>query len=112
LAVGDLDVLFEQINELLCNTDGGDIARIERTLTDGYAQALSLEAERWRLEKRIGEVASTLDRGDTITKTKEISSLAKRLESSDDVLARLRGLLTMLRSHANVVRTASSVLPH
>ena len=29
-----------------------DPAQLERTLTDGYARALALEAERWRLQQR------------------------------------------------------------
>ena len=36
------------------------LARLEDTLTEGYARALALEAERWRLERRIGEVARTV----------------------------------------------------
>ena len=39
--------LFAQIDALL-GTSARDLDEIERTLTDGYAQALSLEAEQWR----------------------------------------------------------------
>ena len=46
----------EQIEELL-SADAPTLARMEDTLTEGYARALALEAERWRLERRIGEVA-------------------------------------------------------
>jgi chromosome segregation ATPase len=107
-AVGeDVTALFEKINELL-STPEGDIAQIERTLTDGYASALSLEAEHLRLRKRIGEVAATLERGDAMKKTKELSSLAKRLEASDGALARLRGELANLRRHADAVRAATA----
>jgi hypothetical protein len=45
-----------QIEELL-SADAPTLARMEDTLTEGYAKALALEAERWRLERRIGEVA-------------------------------------------------------
>jgi hypothetical protein len=36
------------------------LARLEEALTDGYAHALALEAERLRLERRISEVAHEL----------------------------------------------------
>src|SRR5207248_2696465 len=35
-------------------------ARFERTLTDGYAQAHSLEAEQLRIERRIGKLAAEM----------------------------------------------------
>jgi hypothetical protein len=98
--------VFEDIQALLDDA-GGDIARIERTLTDGYAKALSLEAERWRLEKQIGEVAASIARGEEARKARELLSLAKRLEASDCDLTRLRGLLASLRARADVVRAAA-----
>ena len=98
--------VFDDIQALL-EDGGGDIARIERTLTDGYAKALSLEAERWRLEKQIGEVAASIARGEEAKKARELSSLAKRLEASDCDLTRLRGLLASLRARAEVVRAAA-----
>ena len=83
-----------------------DLDAIERTLTDGYAKALSLEGERLRLEKRIGEVVATIDAEDATSKAHELSALSRRLEASDDDLARLRGLLAELRAHADAVRAA------
>ena len=59
--------LLEQIDELLADAGRGaarSLARLERTLTDGYALALALEAERWRLEQRIAELAGELGDGD------------------------------------------------
>jgi len=104
-AVGDS--VFDDIQALLDEAGAADIARIERTLTDGYAKALSLEAERWRLEKRIGEVAASIARGEEATKARELSLLAKRLEASEGTLTRLRGLLASLRARAEVVRAAA-----
>ena len=43
--------LYEQITALI-DGPASDLETIERTPTDGYAQALHLEAEKWRLEKR------------------------------------------------------------
>lgn len=42
--------MLEQIEELL-GAEEPTLARMEDTLTEGYAQALALEAERWRLER-------------------------------------------------------------
>jgi predicted nucleic acid-binding Zn-ribbon protein len=100
--------LLEQINALI-NAPTRDLATIERTLTDGYAQALSLEAEKWRLEKRINEVAQSLQRGDTAKKARELAALAKRVEGSVGDLTTLRSLLSVLRRHADAVRVAA---PH
>jgi hypothetical protein len=98
--------LLEQISALI-GAPARDLDTIERMLTDGYAHALSLEAERWRLEKRIKEVAQSLQRGDTAKKAREIATLAERVEGSVDDLATLRSLLADLRRHADDVRVGS-----
>jgi predicted nucleic acid-binding Zn-ribbon protein len=101
--------LLEKINALI-SAPTRDIDVIERTLTDGYAQALSLEAEKWRLEKRINEVAQTLQRGDTAKKAREIATLAKRVEGSVGDLRTLRSRLADLRRHADAVRVGSAAM--
>jgi predicted nucleic acid-binding Zn-ribbon protein len=98
--------LLAQINALI-SAPTRDLEAIERTLTDGYAQALSLEAEKWRLEKRINEVAQSLPCGDTAAKARELAALAKRVETSIVDLTRLRLLLIDLRRHADEVRVGS-----
>lgn len=100
--------LFEQIRSLIGESTR-DLDRIERTLTDGYAHALSLEAERWRLEKRLAEVAQGMQRGDTAKKARELSTLAKRLDGNHGDLTALRGILSDLRRHADDVRVGSPV---
>ncbi len=77
-------------------------ARMGDTLTEGYAQALALEAERWRLERRIGEVAR-----DGATDLEELRSLGSRLSLADGELATLRNLLGRLHERARVIRKAS-----
>jgi predicted nucleic acid-binding Zn-ribbon protein len=99
--------LLEQINALI-SAPTRDLDTIERTLTDGYAQALSLEAEKWRLEKRIAEVAQSLERGDTAKKAREIATLANQVESSVGHLATLRSRLADLRRHAEIVRVGAA----
>jgi chromosome segregation ATPase len=95
--------LFDRITTLI-DASERDLARIERTLTDGYAQALSLEGERLRLERRLSELARELHDGDTPTKTDELSSVARRLDGNAGDLSRLRAALADLRRHAADLR--------
>ncbi len=105
----ELSRLLDQIESLLREPASGGpaaVARIEQTLTDGYARALELEAERWRLERRIGEVARLLTTGDRIGHADELSDLYARLAQTDADTKRLRGTLASLRRHADAVRVA------
>jgi hypothetical protein len=81
--------------------------RIENTLTAGYARALALEAERWRIERKIADVAARL--GDEVTDedASELAQLGKSLSSADGDLDKLRTLLVALRSRADEVRAAA-----
>jgi predicted nucleic acid-binding Zn-ribbon protein len=99
--------LLEKIKALI-SAPTRDLETIERTLTDGYAQALSLEAEKWRLEKRINEVAQSLERGDTAQKARELAVLANRVEGNVGDLVALRSVLADLRRHADAVRFGSA----
>jgi hypothetical protein len=101
-----MNELLEQITALI-STPTRDLDAIERTLTDGYAYALSLEGERWRHEKRITEVAQSLQRGDSVKKAREIAQLAQQVEGSIVELTRLRSLLADLRRHADEVRVGA-----
>jgi hypothetical protein len=96
--------LYEQISAIIDAPDR-DLKRIERTLTDGYARALSLEAEKWRIQKRITEVTQELGHGDTAGKALELSNLARRLDGNEGELSKLRGRLGALRRHADAIRS-------
>jgi len=100
-----VDVL-QKIQAML-TAKSGDLDSIERTLTDGYAHALSLEAEKWRLERRLTQVAQGIEGGDTQSKARELSSLAERLDGNQGELETLRGVLADLRRHADGLRIAS-----
>ena len=100
--------LLEQIKQMI-STSARDLDQLERTLTDGYAHALRLEAEKWRLDKRIAEVAQGIQRGDTAKKARELAALTKARDGHDDDLAALRSLLGDLRRHADGVRVGSPV---
>jgi len=105
----DTTTLHERIDALIAAV-GGDPApsrsRLEQTLTDGYAYALSLEAERWRLERQIGEAAAELHEGNKSLKSDEIATLARRLASAGVELAELRERLSVLRNRAAAVKVA------
>jgi hypothetical protein len=100
--------MHREIEALLrAPTSGADapsLEDMEHALTDGYAHALALEAERSRLQRRLGEAAHDLDEAGG---TEEVSSLAKRLRSADDELSKLRAVLRSLRGRTRTVRAAS-----
>jgi len=100
--------LRDRIAELLSLPEKGvgapSIDTIESTLTDGYAAALALEAERWRIERRLGEVARDAGEVEAHSVAAELADLSERLESADGELAGLRSLLRSLQARARVVR--------
>ena len=99
--------LLQQISDLISGSDR-DLDRIERTLTDGYAYALALEAERWRLEKRLAAAAQELPAGDLEGKGAELTSVSQRLDHNADELSSLRGRLAELRRYADSVRVQAA----
>jgi hypothetical protein len=106
--VTDLTTVLDAIERVLRERGEGEaaVARIEETLTDGYARALELEAERWRLERKIADVARTLTGANAATGAHELAALSQRLAAADRDLKRLRGRLAELRQHADAVRAA------
>jgi len=102
--------LQEDITELLRLPENGDgapsLAAIESTLTDGYAEALALEAERLRIERRLGEVARDAGEVSAHSVAAEIAALSERLDSADGEIVRLRSLLRSLQNRARAVRGA------
>ena len=83
------------------------LARLEETLTDGYARALALEAERSRIERRIGEVARTVVEPVETHVTDEIVALGRRLTHADVELGRLRTVLVRLQARTRTLRRSS-----
>ena len=111
MAPEPIPALLEQIDELLAEPspagEPATLALLERTLTDGYAHALALEAERWRLERRMSELAAQLHDGNRELKAKELAQLSNRLSSNGDLLGALRRTLAELRARATAVRSRS-----
>ena len=79
-----------------------DLSELEETLTDGYACALQLEGECWRLEQRIEELVRLPERGDEVDA--ELTELAQNASAAGTQLAQLRALLDSLRAHARFLR--------
>lgn len=81
-------------------------ARVEETLTDGYAWALKLDAECTRLERSIGILAAELDRENAEQQARELSAAARRLARARRELVALRSLLSLLRREAAEAQVA------
>jgi len=100
--------VLRQIEELLDAPADGEaaptLALLEAKLTDGYAQALALEAERSRIERRIGEVASTAEERSDLGLAEELTSLAGRMRSADRDLEKLRSVLGRLQARTRATR--------
>jgi len=100
--------LRDEIAELLRMPENGagapSLDTIESTLTDGYAEALALEAERSRIERRLGEVARDAGGEENL---REFARLAESLEVADKDLERLRLLLGDLQARRRVARGAA-----
>jgi hypothetical protein len=100
--------LRDEIADLLRLPENGEgspsLDTIESTLTDGYAAALALEAERSRIERRLGEVARDAAEVSAHSVAAELAELSERLETADGELVSLRSVLRKLQARARVVR--------
>jgi hypothetical protein len=104
-------MLIDDIRELLAAPAPAEprqfLDRLDATLTSGYAQALQLEAERWRLERRIGEVAALLGDEQNELRTEELAALTQRLNDANENITMLRDLLGSLRARRSALRDAA-----
>jgi ABC-type phosphate transport system auxiliary subunit len=93
--------LQDEISALLRMPETGagapSLDSIESTLTDGYAAKLELEAERSRIERRLGEVARDAEDVSAHSVVAELAELSERLDTADGELAGLRSLLPKLQ---------------
>lgn len=104
--------LRDEIAELLDLPENGadapSLDKIESTLTNGYAAKLALEAERWRIERRLGEVVRDAGEVTAHGVAAELAELSDRLETADGELARLRSLLRKLQGVRRRRKAASA----
>ena len=110
--------LRDEIADLLRMPEDGagapSLDAIESTLTDGYAEALVLEAERSRIERRVGEVARDAGEVSAHSVAAELAQLSERLDAADEEITRLRSLLRSLqgvRRRRRAATPASSTIP-
>jgi hypothetical protein len=98
-----LDTVIERIRSLLAApADGGSAPTredLEEALTGGYAEALTLDGERLRLERKIEQLTARLARGGE-NRPEELRKLMARLAEAEEELAALRKLLFALRQRA------------
>jgi ABC-type phosphate transport system auxiliary subunit len=105
-------MIHDQIRSMLESPPSGvkapSLDEIEDTLTAGYANALALDAERLRIERKIAEIAASLDAEPEDSRAAELATLGQRLTAAGGDLAQLRALLSSLRTRANEVRTTAA----
>ena len=104
--------LRDEIAELLRMPENGagapSLDAIESTLTEGYVAKLELEAERSRIERRLGEVARDAGEVSAHTVVAELAELSDRLDTADGELLCLRSLLRTLQARRRAALFASS----
>ncbi len=107
-AVSSLPALLDRIRMLIEPTgdaSDADLVELENTLTDGYAHALALEGEAWRIKGEIGELARALP---APAEARELRALVLRLAASEEELKSLRRLLVRLRERTDAVRAETA----
>lgn len=104
--------LRDEIADLLRMPEDGagapSLDAIESKLTDGYAEALALEAERTRIERRLGEVVRDVGDVSAHSVAAELAELSERLDAADGELAGLRSLLRNLQARRRLARRSRS----
>ena len=85
---------IRRLLELRAADPESNVTAVEDTLTDGYAAALELERRRLRIERRMSELALTVEQPE---QADELRRLAAQLIEAEAELAELRGLLAELR---------------
>jgi hypothetical protein len=83
------------------------LEQVERTLTDGYAHALRLEAQRLRLQRQLERRAVDLPDAPGADRVAEISGLARGVAEADGELAELRHALALLKETMQRLRAAA-----
>jgi hypothetical protein len=100
----DRDAVLEDIRTLTY-TAAPLLEHVERTLADGYACALGIEAQRLRLQRELEERAAGLGRGSGAQGVDEVAGLAQGIARADGDLAELRSALAGLAVLAQRLRS-------
>src|SRR5436853_3764786 len=100
----DRAVVLEDIRTLT-TTATPKLEHVERTLADGYACALGIEATRLRLQRELeGRAAGLTDAA--VRKVDEVAGIAQGIARADQELAELRAALVELARTARRLRTS------
>ena len=93
----DMNPIFAEIEALLDDVTPRAARRDRGYVDHRLRDALALEAERWRIERRITEVAAELggEADFELHRAEELVELAQRLSSADADLIRLRDVLAL-----------------
>ena len=101
-------IVLNEIRSLLAESSSArpasQLARVENTLTSGYAHALALEAERWRLERQLADLTERMGSGEAAPPTEEVASVARLIARADASLRLLRELLAELGERRRELR--------
>jgi len=104
--------LIEEIRNLLAvpEPEGSPVflEHVDATLTAGYAHALQLEGERWRLQRRLGDVAAHSAERHPQNRADEFADVSKKLQATNEELSRLRALLCALRDRRSALHTQTA----
>jgi hypothetical protein len=101
----DREAVLDDIR-VLTAAPGPLLAQVERTLADGYACVLQIEAESRRLRQRLEERAASLEESPAPEHVVEVAGLASGIARTDGELAELRAALIDLRDVARRIRAA------
>jgi hypothetical protein len=104
-------MIENHIRTLLDAPEAGDgaptLAHIEDLLTAGYARAMAIEGEQWRLQRRLVDVAVRLAEEYNELQARELRKLARELRDVEEDLAGIQALIRSLRARANEARDAA-----
>ncbi len=104
-------MIENHIRTLLDAPEAGDgaptLAHIEDLLTAGYARAMAIEGEQWRLQRRLVDVAVRLAEEYNELQARELRKLARELRNVEEDLAGIQALIRSLRARANEARDAA-----
>jgi len=104
-------MVIDDIRSLLATPNSAEqtsfLELVDATLTEGYAHALQLEAERGRIERRIAELVAALPSETSELRASELAELSERLTSANESIASLRALLDSLRERRSELRNAA-----
>jgi septal ring factor EnvC (AmiA/AmiB activator) len=100
----DRNAVLQDIR-VLTKAPAPQLERVERTLADGYACALGIEAQRLRLQRELEGQAARLS-GGKAAQVDEVAGLAQGIAQADEELAELRAALVELARMARRLRTS------